>query len=267
MRLAPRVRPVIGIATLAPLLLSGCALLAGRHRPVTAASLYQSGHKAMVSDSFKYASKQFQALTAQFPFTTEARQARLDLIYVYYREGDTSQATQAANDFLREDPTNPRIDYAWYMKGLVNFPNQPFALERWFGVKLARRPPTTEKKAIDAFNTVVTRFPHSIYAPDARRRIIYLRNLLANYQINVARYYVKRGAYLAAARRAESVVAQYDGAPAEKAALAIMVDCYQRLGLTQLAAATRRVYRFNYSGASGSELLAAATHKSWWHFW
>jgi outer membrane protein assembly factor BamD len=244
---------------------SGCHSRQAKNlKKATAQSLYAQAHKAMNNNDFEYAIKQYEALTSRFPFTDEARQARLDLIYVYYRKGEKESATDAADQFLRENPTHPRIDYAWYMKGLIDFERTPYAVERWFGVDMARRPPASALKSIAAFNTVVTQFPKSDYAHDALRRMIYLRNRLAEYEVNVARYYVKRGAYLAAAQRAQGVIDQYDGAPAERAALAIQLECYQRMGYTALADNVQRVYSANYSATPRQAL--ASKHR-WWLFW
>ncbi len=230
----------------------------------TAESLYAIAHKAMVDNDFEYAIKQYEGLAARFPFTNQARQARLDLIYVYYRKGEKETAIDAADQFLRENPTHPRVDYAWYMKGLIYFERTPLSIERFFGVDMARHPPSDALKAIAAFNTVVTQYPGSDYAVDALHRMTYLRNRLAEYNVNVARYYVKRGAYVAAARRAEDVVEQYGGAPSEKEALEIMHDCYLRLGLKDLAANVERVYQENYPALTQS---GRPLHKHWWQFW
>ena len=137
----------------AVLLLAVLALLGGCHnrqaknlKKATAQSLYANAHKAMNNNDFEYAIKQYEALTSRFPFTDEARQARLDLIYVYYRKGEKESATDAADQFLRENPTHPRIDYAWYMKGMIDFERTPYAIERWFGVDMARRPPASSRR-------------------------------------------------------------------------------------------------------------------------
>ncbi|MGH8141578.1 MAG: outer membrane protein assembly factor BamD [Steroidobacteraceae bacterium] len=245
-------------------LLAGCAGRNDLLKTGSVAALYQRAHKAMISDDTKYAIKVYQALVARFPFTNEARQSQLDLIYVYYREGQKDTALDAADQFLREEPANPRDDYAWYMKGLINFERTPYAIERFMGVDMARKPPTDVLTSISAFDTVVTRYPHSEYAHDALRRMTYLRNRLAEYDINVARYYVRRGAYLAAAQRANDVLEQYEGAPAEQAALQIMLECYRRLGLTQLASNVQRVYQINFPPGSPDVRLPG---NRWWQFW
>jgi outer membrane protein assembly factor BamD len=246
-------------------LLSGCLSGSSKNlKKANAEQLYAAAHKAMLNNDYEFAIKQYEALTSRFPFTNVAKQARIDLIYVYYRKGEKETAVDAADQFIRENPTHPRVDYAWYMKGLIYFERTPFSIERFFGVDMAKRPPSDAIKSINAFSTVVTQYPNSDYAHDARRRLIYLRNRLAEYEVNVARWYVRRGAYIAAARRAEGVVEQYDGAPAEQTALAIMADCYRRLGYTELAANVARVYDYNYPAQSES---VNARGKRWWQFW
>jgi outer membrane protein assembly factor BamD len=261
--LSSRILGALLLATLA--LLGGCQIRQTKNvKKVTAASLYTSANLAMHGNDFQYAIKQYEALTSRFPFSAQARQARLDLIYVYYRRGEKESATDAAEQFLRENPTHPRVDYAYYMEGMINFERTPYAVERWFGVDMARRPPSTALKAITAFNKVVTLYPKSEYAYDSLRRLVYLRNRLAEYEVNVARYYVKRGAYLAAAQRAQGVIDQYDGAPAERDALAVLAECYRRMGFKDLAANVDRVYQANFP--SGTE-RTAAENRHWWAPW
>jgi outer membrane protein assembly factor BamD len=226
-------------------------------------TLYTNAKQALDNNDFEYAIRLYEALTARFPFTSQARQARLDLIYLYYRKGEKESATDAAEQFLRENPTHPRCDYAWYMKGLVEFERVPYRFERWFGVDMARRPPASAVAAVTAFGTVVSRYPKSEYAHDAQRRMVYLRNRLAEYEINVARYYIKRGAYLAAAQRAQRTIEQYDGAPAVQEALQLMIESYDRLGLTELKANIERTYAENFPGVRE----ASRSGRSWWRFW
>lgn len=228
----------------------------------TPETLYKAARKALNSNDYEFSIKQYEALTSRFPFSDEARQARLDLIYVYYRKGENESATDAAEQFLRENPTHPRVDYAWYMKGLIDFEHTPWAIERWFGVDSAMRPPASLSSSIAAFGTVVRQYPKSEYAHDAQRRMTYLRNRLAQYEINVARYYYKRGAYLAAAQRSQRVIEQYDGAPSVKDALQIMIASYHELGFKDLQSNVEQVYQANFSGDPDR-----AVRKRWWHFW
>jgi outer membrane protein assembly factor BamD len=225
---------------------SGCHSRKDKLAKETPASLYKKAHKAMDSYDFNNAIKTYERLTASFPFTDEARQARLDLIYVYYRAGEGESATDAADTFIRENPTHPRIDYAWYVKGLVDFEKPPNAIESLFRADLSKRPPSQARKAYAAFKTVVEQFPKSEYAADSLQRMVYLRDRLANYEVHVARFYYKRNAFIAAAQRSRAAIEQYDGAPATREALELLIACYQHLNLPKLAEQSREVYTANY---------------------
>jgi outer membrane protein assembly factor BamD len=251
-------------------MLSGCRLLHRGHEDKLAKQgpdgLYQIAHKQLASYDFKSAIKTYEALTARFPFTDQARQGRLDLIYVYYKEGERESALDAADQFTRENPTHPRVDYAWYVKGLVDFEHPPNIIERAFHANLSQRAPSNARKSFDAFRTVVEQHPKSEYAFDARQRMIFLRNRLADYDVSVARYYMRRGAYVAAAQRARQTFEQYDGAPAVRTALQILIDADDRLGLTPLADQARQVYALNFPNAEQPP-PEAKKKKSWWRLW
>jgi outer membrane protein assembly factor BamD len=227
--------------------------------------LYKQAHDSLGAQDYQNAIRLYEALAARYPFSDETRQARLDLIYAYYRAGEDESAIDAADTFIRENPTHPRVDYAYYVKGLVDFERSPNAVERLFGVDLAERPPTTARKAFDALRTVVERFPKSEYAHDARQRMIYLRNRLANYEVHVARYYLDRGAYVASAQRAKQAIEQYNGAPSTQDALATLIAAYERLDLQDLAAQSRDVYRLNYGTEPAPR--TAERDKPWWKLW
>ncbi len=227
---------------------SGCAAHRERlAKKATPESLYKKAHHELETYSLNAAIKTYESLTARFPFTDEARQARLDIIYAYYRAGEGESATDAAETFIRENPTHPRVDYAWYVKGLVDFERQPNAIERLFRADLTKRPPSNARKAFAAFKTVVEQYPKSEYAHDSLQRMVYLRNRLASYEVHVARYYYKRGAYVAAGQRAKGAIEQYDGAPAIREALGILIECYDKMNLPVLAAQARQVYALNYA--------------------
>jgi len=246
------------------LLAAGCHTNRRKQKEPTPEVLYDQAHKRLLDYDYNNAIKIYESLTARFPFTDQARQARIDLIYAYYKKGETESAIDAADTFIRENPTHPRVDYAWYIKGLVNFERTPNAIERLFHADLTKRPPTTARKAFDAFKTVVEQYPKSEYAADARQRMIYLRDRLADYDVHVAEYYMRRGAYLGAAERANECVEQYDGAPGVRQALSIMMQAYDKLGLKQREAQVREVYQLNFANVPDP----AASHKRhWWHFW
>jgi outer membrane protein assembly factor BamD len=247
------------------LAVSGCRSHKERDaKKLSPEALYKKAHKSLESYDFNAAIKSYEQLTARYPFTDEARQARLDLIYAYYRAGEKESATDAAETFIRENPTHPRVDYAWYVKGLVEFERTPNAIERLFRADLSKRPPSTARKSFAAFKTVVELYPKSEYAHDSLQRMVYLRDRLASYEVHVARYYLKRGAYIAAAQRAKGAIEQYDGAPAVREALEIMIEAYDKLNLEPLAAQTRQVYETNYSGDVRTS--QAEVKKSWWRF-
>jgi len=227
--------------------------------------LYKKAKKSLDAFDFNGAIKTYEQLTARFPFTDQARQARLDLIYAYYRVGESESATDAAETFIRENPTHPRVDYAYYVKGLVDFEHPPNALESLFHVDLSQRPPSTARKAFAAFKTVVEQYPKSEYAHDALQRMIFLRNRLASYEVHVASYYMKRGAYVAAAQRAKGCLEQYDGAPATREALTILIQAYDHLALKPLADQARVAYQANFSNQV--QQAQADIHRPWWKFW
>lgn len=226
--------------------------------------VYDRAHRALIQGDYPQAIKIYEALMARYPFAAESRQSRLDVIYAYYRAGESESAIDAADTFIRENPTHPRIDYAWYLKGLTDFERLPNILEKWFRVDLNKRPPTEARRSFTSFQTVVEQYPNSDYAHDARRRMVYLRNRLADYEIRVARYYVERGAYVAAAQRAKTTIEEFDGSPAVREALEILVDCYDHMELKELAAQTRQMYRANFEGEAGEH---KNSRKKWWKPW
>jgi len=244
---------------------SGCHKRDKANLKETPAELYKKAHKAMVNYDFNSAIKTYERLTATFPFTDEARQARLDLIYSYYRAGEGESATDAADSFIRENPTHPRCDYAWYVKGLVEFERQPNAIERLFRADTTQRPPSTARKAYAAFKTVVEQYPKSEYAPDSLQRMVWLRDRLAAYEVHVANFYYKRNAFVASAQRAKGAIEQYDGAPSTQQALEILMSSYDRMNLPKLADQTREVYAANYS--KQIKVAQAEIKKPWWKLW
>jgi len=254
---------LIAFAACGLALLAACSKDAGRLTRLAPDTLYERASKAMTASDYGEAIRLYEALTARYPFTDQARQARLDVIYAYYKNKEKESATDAAETFIRENPAHPRVDYAWYLKGLIEFERTPYKVERWLGVDLSQRPPVTARKSFEAFKVVVDRYPKSAYAADSRRRMIYLRNRLADYEVQLARYYLTRGAWVAAAQRAEQCIEQYDGAPAIRDALRIMIDTYRRLGYTELAANTEKVYKENYPQDDTGDL----GKKKWWKFW
>jgi outer membrane protein assembly factor BamD len=244
------------------LMFSGCRST-GKEMQGDPDVLYERGAKFLRESDYGNAIKVYEALDARYPFSDAARQGRLDLMYAYYKDHQSESAIDAAEQFIRENPAHPRCDYANYIKGLVYFERTPNILERWLSVDLSERPPSDARKSFAAFQTVVTNYPQSEYAHDAHLRLLYLRNRLANYEVHVADYYLRRGAYLAAVARTKYVVENYDGAPAVQSALEIMTESYRKLGLDDLAEESASVYRENFPETAHR----VDQKKKWWVVW
>jgi outer membrane protein assembly factor BamD len=254
------------VLTTAALLL---ATLAGcgdtpRQQVGNAERLYEMAKRASDNGNYRDAIAYYEQLEARFPFSNPARQGQLDLMYAYYKNREPESAIDQADQFIRENPAHPRVDYAYYVKGLVQFERNPNFLERWFNADLSERPPIDARKSFQAFQTVLERFPNSEYADDSRKRMVFLRNRLAAYEIYVAEYYLKRGAWVGAINRCKYTIENYDGAPQIKRALAIMAESYRRLGMEDLAADTEKVLKEN---TSPDQVAQDDKKKSWWKIW
>jgi outer membrane protein assembly factor BamD len=211
-----------------------------------AEELYERASKSLGSGNFRNAIGYYEALVARYPFSNQSKQAQLDLIYAYYKNGDPDSAIEAALQFERENPRHPRVDYALYMRGLAQFHGEKNFVHRFMRMDLAKRPPVDATESFSAFSQLLTRYPLSDYAEDARQRMVFLRNRLADHENHVAEYYMRRGAYIAALNRAKYVMEIYDGAPAVAKSLDIMVEAYEKLGMQDLASSTRSVLRENF---------------------
>lgn len=217
--------------------------------------MYEKGYTAMNSSNYAGAIQYYKGLESRYPFSPEARQAQLDLIYLYFRSQQPEQAVDAAQQFEKENPTHERIDYCLYMRGRIYFEKEPNVLEKLFKVDLSARPPKDTLRSFGIFQELIRRFPNSEYVPDARQRMTYLRNRLASYENYVAKYYVKRGAYVAAINRAKYALEHYPEAPELEDSLQILVDAYEQLGMEDLAADARRVLKETYGEEAATAKL------------
>jgi outer membrane protein assembly factor BamD len=211
---------------------------------------YEKAQKFIADKNYRRGIQIFEAIQARYPFSDLARQIQLELMYAYYKSGQKEQAIEAADTFMRENPIHPRVDYALYIKGLAYYENAPGILERWFRKDTTQRPPMDVRMAYSSLRQLVERFPASQYAPDAEQRMIAIKNRLAEYENHVADYYLRRGAYVAALNRAKGALEQYNGATSNATSLQIMAEAYEKLGMTDLAADTRRVLAENFPGES-----------------
>lgn len=229
-------------------LLSACSLLPEEKdetRNWSANKFYTEASAALKAGNYQTAIKYYELLEARYPFGKYAMQSQVDLAYAYYRDGEHESALAAADRFIRLHPEHPAVAYALYLKGIVNFNRRLGFLTRFIPTDTSQRDPGSAMDSFKDFSELTRRFPDSEYAADARKRMIFLRNNLAKHELHVARYYMQRGAYVAAANRAAAVVEKYQRTPAVKQALEIMIDAYTRLGKDDLAEDTRRVLSLN----------------------
>ena len=223
-----------------------------------AIKLYEKARQSMVTGNFTNAIMRFERLEGRFPFSNQTKQAQLDIIYCYYMNREPDAAVDAADQFILENPTHPRVDYANYIKGMVFFPKKPNKLYRLFKVDPTERPPRAARTSFENFHYLVANFPDSPYTANARQRMIYLRNYLAKYELHVAGYYMDRGAYVAALKRAQNVMVEYQGTTSVADALGVMIDAYEKLDLHEMAQQTREVLQLNSGRLAGAMPSAAA---------
>lgn len=229
-------------------LLSACSWWGGdKLAPdVPEQQLYEEALSAMDSDNYTLAVEKLQLLEARYPFGRYSEQAQLELIYAYFKTYEPESAAAAADRFIRLHPNHDNIDYAYYMKGLTAFEQDRSFLTRYLPLDETQRDPGAARDSFDAFATLVNRYPESEYAPDAQKRMQYLKNRLAAHEIHVASYYMKRQAWVAAANRGRYVVENFQETPSVPDALAIMGEAYTELRLTDLAQDAYRVLELNF---------------------
>lgn len=231
--------------------LSGCAWLSSSNNddPTadwSASQLHSAGRDAMRSGNYDTAIDYYEKLQARYPFGRYAQQAQLDIAYSHYRAGEADQAIAATDRFIRTYPRHPFVDYAYYLRGLANYSRDVGILGRLIPSDPTRTDSSAAQQAFNDFAELVRIFPDSQYAEDARQRMLFLRNSLADYEINVARFYLERKSYVAAVNRSKHVLENYQTAPAVEDALGIMAEAYHRLALNDLARDSQRVLQVNY---------------------
>ncbi len=228
--------------------LSGCSVF-GKQIDQTegwsAAKLYSEGAAELDSANYTQAVELFEKLEARYPFGRYAMQAQLDMAYANYKADEPEAALAAADRFIKLYPQNPYVDYAYYLKGIINYNRSVGFLDRYVPTDPSQRDPGSALDAFDDFSALVERFPDSKYADDARQRMLFLRNNLAQHEVNVARYYMKRGAYMAAANRSNYVIEHFQRTTAVEQALEVLVDAYRALGKDALAKDAQRVLDLN----------------------
>lgn len=252
--------------------LAGCGIFGqggevDRTAKMTPNEIYAEAKDEMASGRYGEAIKLLAKLESRFPFGAWAQQAQLDTAFSFYKDGERTQALITIERFIRLYPTSDQLDYAYYLKGLVNF-NENQGIMSTFGLQdLSERDNKAAREAFEAFRQVITRFPESKYAEDSRDRMRYLVNAMAGSEVHIARYYYTRGAYLAAINRAQGVIQQYQTTPAVEEALFILMQGYDKLGMPEQQADAERVLRRNFPDTVLFTRGLKLENRSWWEVW
>ncbi len=261
-------RKFLNAAALAmALLVSACGILPDEideTRDWSAGRLYSEAQYELNAGNYDKTIAHLEKLESRYPFGTYAQQAQMDVAYVYYRQGEQAQALAAAERFIKLHPNHPNVDYIYYLRGMINFNDKLSLFNFLSNQDPTERDPKAAREAFESFKQLTDRFPDSKYAPDARDRMRYLVNAMAQYEVHVANYYYRRGAYLAAANRAQITVRDYQQSPALEEALSIMARSYDALGMAQLRDDAELVLKTNYPN---SAFLRGGKEKNrrWWH--
>lgn len=232
-------------AALLVIALSGCSSNKDKEEKGSEQSIYDRATDALNRNNYAQAVEYLQLLEEHYPFGPYAEQAQLELIYAYFRTREYESVIAASDRFIRLHPQHRNVDYAYYMRGIASFHNDS-ALFSVLPTDVTKRDPGTARESFNYFAQLLSRYPDSIYALDAQKRMVYLRNMLARYEIHVANYYFKRGAYLAAANRGRYVVENFQNTPAVPDGLAVMAQAYHLMALPELSENAIKVLASNY---------------------
>lgn len=259
---------VVAACLLVASLLGGCAGLDKADETTTwnAQKLYSEAKASLNDGSYEQAIKYYEKLEAKYPYGRYAQQAQLESAYAYYKNADTAQALAAADRFIKLHPNHPNVDYAYYLRGLINFNDGEGFLSSVSRQDVSERDPRAARESFESFKELTTRYPESRYAADAERRMAFLVNSMARNEVHVARYYYRRGAYVAAVARAQAAIQNYPQAPIIEEAMFIMIKGYDALGLNDLRDDTERVMKTNFPK---SEYYTRGLDKPepWWRLW
>ena len=262
-------RGVGSLLLAATLTLGGCGLLPEVKDETagwSAQKIYAEAKNNLNEGNFQRAVKLFEMLESRYPFGRYAQQAQLEVAYAYYKDNEPISAIAACDRFIKLHPNHPNVDYAYYLKGLANFNEDLGLLGNLVEQDMSERDPRAARDAFLTFKELVTRFPDSKYTPDSTARMKYLVNALAGNEVHVAKYYLKREAWVAAANRAREVLKTYPEAPALEEALAILVVSYDKLKLTDLRDDAQRVLALNFPNSKYAKGVNTEG-KAWYRFW
>lgn len=257
------------IALAFAVLISACGLLPDKTDETaswSASKLYAEAKDELATGGYEKSIQYYEKLESRYPFGTYAQQAQMEIAYAYYKQADQPQALAAVDRFIKLHPNHPNVDYMYYLRGLINFNDRLGPLNFVLPQDPSERDPKAAREAFESFKQLVERYPDSTYSKDALARMKYLVNALAQHDVYVARYYYRRGAYLASVNRAQDVVRDYTDAPAVEEALYIIVRCYDALGLEDLRHDAERVLKENFPKSKYTNGDGSIT-KAWWKFW
>lgn len=229
--------------------------------------IYSQAREEADNGAWDKAIGMFEKLEGRAAGTVLAQQAQIDKAFAQYKTGDKAQAVATLDRFIRLHPSSPAVDYALYLKGLVNFNDNLGLFSSIVNQDLSERDQKAAKDAYESFRELTTRFPESKYTPEARQRMTYIVNSLAAYEVHVARYYASRGAHVAAINRAQQAISDYPGVPANEEALSILVSSYDAMGMADLRNDAQRVLEKNFPNSLYLKGQSFKKSKSWWRFW
>lgn len=258
------------LATVLATSMTGCGLLPeveDETKDWSANKLYSRAKESLADSNYTQAVQYFEKLEARFPYGPYAQQAQLEIAYAYYKDNEPVSAIAACDRFIRLHPNHPNVDYAYYLKGLSNFIEDQSLLASLGDQDMSERDPRAARESFDAFKELAERYPESKYTPDAVARMKYLVNALAQHEVHVARYYFRRGAYVAAANRAKYVLEHYQQTPALETALVLMAGAYHELGMNDLRDDAWRVLKTNFPKSPWLNKDFKPADKAWWKLW
>lgn len=227
-------------------LLGGCKSKQDIYKGLSASQIYEQAQQNIKKEHYPQAVKDYEALEARYPYSEYSDKAQLGLVYAYYKSNEPALALSSANRFIQMNPRHKSVDYAYYLKGLINYDENYSFSFRYLPLDKCDRDASKAQESFDAFKELVERFPQSQYAADAKKRMVFLRNQIANHEMHVAQYYFKRSAFLAAANRANYVVKNFEGTPAVEKALVLLVKAYRKLNMAKLADDALATLKKNY---------------------
>jgi len=251
------------LAIVCLLLVSGCATNFDETKDWGPDKIYSAAKDELQSKNYQKAIGYYEKLESRYPYGRYAQMAQIESAYAYWKDNENAQALAACDRFIKMHPDHPNVDYAYYLKGLINF-NDDLGIMGYVSAKdMTERDPRAAQDAFDAFRELATRFPQSRYTPDARARMNYLVNSLASAEVNVAEYYLRRGAYVAAVNRAQYALTNYPRAPAIQRALTVLVKAYDQMGLDDLRDDANRTLAANFPDTK----VKIGEHGKWWNMW